>query len=123
MDTRHMIATALLAGASTVAFAGETATQLDTCVDLGPDRDIVHQGDASSFTLRDGDVRYRVTLRETCTSLRSARTVSIAAHGTDGRICPRGTRVQTRDDLCAVERIDEIDAGYRIAHRDTDTTH
>lgn len=121
MDTKRMIAAALLAGVASLANAGETTTPLETCVDLGPDRDIERHGDASSFTLRDGDTRYLVTLRETCNALRSAETVSITSDGTDGRICPQGTRVQTRDDLCGVARIEEIDdAGHRIARRDPD---
>ena len=111
MDIKRLIAATLLASAAAVAAADEGTSVLDTCVDLGPDREITRHGDTSSFTLRDGETHYSVALRGDCNALRSAETVSIGTRGVGGRICPKGTKVQTRYDICSVKRIEKIDAG------------
>jgi hypothetical protein len=99
MDIQRILAAALVASAVSVASANENTSLLPHCVDLGPDRDIVRNGSTSSFTLRDGDTHYLVALRVTCNSMRPARSVSVRADGVDGRLCPSGTRVQTRHDI------------------------
>ncbi|MBO9715880.1 MAG: hypothetical protein J7507_03515 [Pseudoxanthomonas sp.] len=110
MDTKRLIAAILLVSAGSIASAEEIPAAPAACVDLGPDRDIVRHGDTSLFTLRDGGTRYLVALRGTCNSMRSAQTVSIRTRGVDGRLCPHGTTVQTRHDICTVKRFEQIDA-------------
>ena len=118
MDIKRLVATTLLASAFSVAAANENASALGTCVDLGADREITRHGDTSSFTLRDGDTQYLVTLRDTCNALRSAEKVSIGTRGVGGRICPKGTKVETRYDICSVKKIERIDAGDLQARAD-----
>ncbi|GAB3504872.1 hypothetical protein [Pseudoxanthomonas daejeonensis] len=107
MDTKRFLAAAFLAGIAFAATANE-APALTTCIDLGPDRDITRHGSTSSFSLRDGESYYHVELRGACHSLASARSVSIRSQGVDNRVCPKGTRVQTRYDICQVKRIEAI---------------
>ena len=119
MDIKRIVAATLLTSAfSAAAATNQGGSVLDTCVELGTDRDITLRGDTSSFTLRDGETQYLVTLRGTCNALRSAEQVSIGTRGVGGRICPKGTKVETRYDICTVKRIEKIDAGNLQARED-----
>lgn len=117
MDTKRLLAAVLLAASVSAVHAtgNDEASRLTTCLDLGPDRDVARTGNNSSFVLRDGDRHYLVSLRGTCNSMASARSVSIRAGGVDNRLCPKGTTVQTRYDICSVKQVEQIEPAHTAA--------
>ena len=103
------IAAALLAGATFAASAKEDASLLTACVDLGSNQEIVRNGSPGKFLLRDGDAHYLVDLRGTCSSITTSPTLTISTDGTVNRLCPEGSKVKTKRDICGVESVRSID--------------
>ena len=105
----RILSACLLAAAALTAQAAPppASTPITDCVDLGADRQIA-RGDNNKFFVRDGEANYRVSFQSSCGSISYAPRIWISTDGTDNRLCPQGTRVNTGKDACRVAKVDSI---------------
>ena len=108
MNASFLLAAALC-GTALTAHAAENAP-LAGCVDLGSDKEVVRAGSTRSMLLRNADSHYLLTFRDDCGSLPMTSTIRIIGDGTEDRLCPGATTVQTRREDCAVSSIETLDA-------------
>jgi len=107
---KRLFVAAMLAGSAFAANAADNTVVKD-CIDLGSDQEIVRSGGAQSFALRDGGDHYLVSFKGNCSSLATARKISIVdQEGTANRLCPQHTKVKTDRDNCSVGQVQAIDA-------------
>ncbi len=110
MNILRLCMTAALSASAFAASAAEPGVPLAGCTDLAAGHEVVRAGGAQSFLVRDGDAHYKVSLRGECGSLQTASRLTIVSEGTEGRLCPAGTRIRTDRATCDVAKVETLSA-------------
>lgn len=110
MNTRLCtLATVLLCACSATAAHAAPGEKLSGCVELSPDHQATRFG-SQYLVLRDNGAHYRLGFAGSCHALAVSSNVSISTDGQPNRLCPGGTEVSTKRDVCKVRAVDEIRA-------------
>jgi hypothetical protein len=119
MQLRHrLIASALIAAATTAAQAGPPATPavpLASCVDLSPEHEAFRFG-SQYLLVQDGDAHYRLSFGGDCDALLQSARFDISTDGKSNRLCGNGSKVSTRS-ACPVSSVVQIDADQFARYR------